>query len=1849
MVGQLSGMLGFLFPGVLGVALVCAGDTAPAIVHYAGSLFLLVSALLAALWCYAFWAFHLATVKAPRCSSCEEATAEPRIMLEWSASDEFPEDFAPLLALKQLMFVGEGISGALVEKLELNMEIHLRPGGHKLKVSSKSQLELLVPSSGKQKCQLVLRAKPPTPQHEAVATHLQLDLPGVQLAGVAGALDSIWDLWASAGESSTSAAFGPSFRWLCVLLLRLLETALPIQLFNVEGVAAGDQFLLFFSGLVGPIPFQRIHLPTFLLPRLHAPLRRLLSPNPLVGQKLHHSAPLPVAHPALLAAWNLSVDAWVSPVGLDVALRLRDGSFSTFHGMLLSEGRTLRLRCQSSGSLDNEELRLELQSFSVSSNKLAFDASGSRGVRGNASVVVGLGRGVRSKSATKERQVSGSPETLPELLYVAACRGTLEPASLDVQCSMSLADGSELPEPLRLTFRDEHPLMLGSANVAAQLQRLALRGSAALRQDLPMQRKRDLLQLPTADFSFEAALSLEEETSFVDDGFSTVRFRGVEGTADGRLWSASEDCLQTKVDVHIGGILALKARAASFVQALIEAETAAARLSGSKPRSTDATLPRPKQSETIGADEDAPYTSVRAGDVVFLEVGGSAVATAAGKLRLFPVVLDGASSPVSRGRREAEKLAVADIDLHVLDGDSRMPMLRASLAGSEAKMELGEFRAQVGDFALTIPSRVKVKVSVVEAEINAEGIGQTHLKASWDGLGQPLLQHTAKQRSVLFPQPPSASGFTVRIGDMGQMGITLDDEPDAAECGNRLLDDEAWFSPLLELAATMNLEPAVKRVLNLSRVVRNVLRSEGIDEPKDVIPAHRMARVIARILQEIGTDGQHVADEAPTKLELDIRGVVQGAVDGKGLDVAKITRLLWDHLPSEACTFVQEYTAEVDFVIKWFDSVLRPTEPTSGPDPSKANEPPPSQKFRRDLEEVAPCASRLYEAVERPALLSRTLEDQLRVSATYLTAKQVEHVLRSSHLEPSLRHRLKFLLGLKRRVEKVAQGYGGPAFMPQGMAVGFFLATAIRASFATGQTAKASLPPVPSQATSLSARLASILREQKAVATELCHLQERQRILAEEALQLAGLSDAEPQIKSGPSRMEERPSEPREVPSSMLTYLAPQGLPQSHAAAISANAARHAQSQAAATSKATPSNVPSLSRSEKLFDLGTSLMGPMEVAILLQSGLAAVPQGRQVQQNQRMLLEMMVSQPPLFLKGVLYELSNNGSSRVLGNHLLALLDLKQDAVRPGARLDVADLLTQALGVSMPRRSDFMAGGSSASRSYLLLVHRAAKQVLEECEPYVALKNWLQRAEVPLPTVRDVPLPSAQSAIVAAQQSIKEADLAGAAWLAERGPVWYDGCLEEPQKSLRGDKEPELRAAAERLYLAAFKACSTALEASQEVLREDWLHAFWARNYDALVIISVLRNVQMDVDETRKWLDAQLRHASKTAGWEGISTVCDLLWSTNPISEACLVDCLIEVLFYEPADRRKYRSDSLITLIMDEPPGPFDFTVVSAMGVITEGAKGTEMAATYTRLQQLRGVEVVRADTATLQSVDYNAACVERAVRENVQTPWGWVGYSQGCANAFRAEAMMLQGTPEQQRLMENFRCRQLLYSAANGSAHATCGDWKLLRALVDGERFLKRFQASMSVATQNLALDLLQNAMSSRLAYAVLGSVQSLTHQGARTMWRDGQHCPRAPSTSIRGVVEDHTIPECLMMLSNVILEQMDYSQRQDTQVAVEEAVAHPTSIRNANAELLKQVDIRSAIQRTHHWSPLREEVLFLMTAKDDPLGMFDAPKDRHVFPWLEVNARFGIIKRREASKGTAPQKAEVSPFGFGA
>ena len=41
--------------------------------------------------------------------------------------------------------------------------------------------------------------------------------------------------------------------------------------------------------------------------------------------------------------------------------------------------------------------------------------------------------------------------------------------------------------------------------------------------------------------------------------------------------------------------------------------------------------------------------------------------------------------------------------------------------------------------------------------------------ASWENLGEPVVQHTARQLSAVLPPPPSSGGATVQIGDMGSV------------------------------------------------------------------------------------------------------------------------------------------------------------------------------------------------------------------------------------------------------------------------------------------------------------------------------------------------------------------------------------------------------------------------------------------------------------------------------------------------------------------------------------------------------------------------------------------------------------------------------------------------------------------------------------------------------------------------------------------------------------------------------------------------------------------------------------------------------------------------------------------------------------------------------------------------------------------------------------------------------------------------------------------------------------------------------------------------------------------------
>ena len=67
--------------------------------------------------------------------------------------------------------------------------------------------------------------------------------------------------------------------------------------------------------------------------------------------------------------------------------------------------------------------------------------------------------------------------------------------------------------------------------------------------------------------NFEAKVAVDDEKSFVDDGFATAWFQDVAGTIKGRLWSDAPDSVRAEADVHGAGRITAEVRDSSIVQA----------------------------------------------------------------------------------------------------------------------------------------------------------------------------------------------------------------------------------------------------------------------------------------------------------------------------------------------------------------------------------------------------------------------------------------------------------------------------------------------------------------------------------------------------------------------------------------------------------------------------------------------------------------------------------------------------------------------------------------------------------------------------------------------------------------------------------------------------------------------------------------------------------------------------------------------------------------------------------------------------------------------------------------------------------------------------------------------------------------------------------------------------------------------------------------------------------------------------------------------------------------------------------------------------------------------------------
>lgn len=251
----------------------------------------------------------------------------------------------------------------------------------------------------------------------------------------------------------------------------------------------------------------------------------------------------------------------------------------------------------------------------------------------------------------------------------------------------------------------------------------------------------------------------------------------------------------------------------------------------------------------------------------------------------------------------------------------------------------------------------------------------------------------------------------------------------------------------------------------------------------------------------------------------------------------------------------------------------------------------------------------------------------------------------------------------------------------------------------------------------------------------------------------------------------------------------------------------------------------------------------------------------------------------------------------------------------------------------------------------------------------------------------------------------------------------------------------------------------------------------------------------------------------------------------------------------------------------------------------------------------------------------------------------------------KAESRLCSGTPKQRELVEGLRTRNFLCPAANGTAQMTCGEWKITSAAVELEHFLKHNQVYFSSALQEAFLDIFFTVASGSGIFSALGGLHSLSHQGVQQLWREARHKDGVPTTSLRGVVEAHNMPETLDLVAAWYTRQLE-SGLHDTQVALDEAVGHPIYVHNTNSLMLQRCDLGGAVQRMSHWAPLKEDTAFVTTPWDVERRCYDFPKDRFVYPWLELNARFGFIpkvtdelppvRQRSASDTAHPKYGEV-------
>ena len=494
--------------------------------------------------------------------------------------------------------------------------------------------------------------------------------------------------------------------------------------------------------------------------------------------------------------------------------------------------------------------------------------------------------------------------------------------------------------------------------------------------------------------------------------------------------------------------------------------------------------------------------------------------------------------------------------------------------------------------------------------------GTTQCELSWDFQGSsPVLQvtspgqtpsqsiHENRQHAPLLIRDLCQGRLNLDVSSVGGISFTrsstsrdkqglydwkffnalVSPDEDSPTRIKDVLYDKKTMNKFLAVIKLLNsdLEKILRYVLTQVWRAKSIFDEEGISDPKHALPAYNLARLVSLFLCG---DVSEVDKTLP---------IIQRIVAAEGLDVVGVKELLRKHVEA-----YDEWSSEIDRAVKWAAMALGPMQPTQ---PFVETDAPPLCEIIPDhVYHGVPTAKTLYEMIhDKPNLpLDVKFSKLVGRIAPYLTYRQVSYLL---HLRPSTHwqsfdlKRLRYVYTIKKKVQEVAESYGGLSFMPQSFFLSVFLGEATRSSL------RAPVDNDPDTYHELPG--AKPMKDTRTVLAKL-----RKRRVEESSFRV---SDDD------------------------LFIMSPAG--------------RISNYQKAAAS-------PAVNESSVIDDLlGDSLLGPQDVAVLLQAGLTSAMKGSTVVQlNQRMLLDLMACQPKSFATAVLSELGTN--SRALTSALMVSND-----------------------------------------------------------------------------------------------------------------------------------------------------------------------------------------------------------------------------------------------------------------------------------------------------------------------------------------------------------------------------------------------------------------------------------------------------------------------------------------------------------------------------------------------------------------------------------------------------------------